>query len=209
MLTLWKESYDQPKQHIKKQRHYFVNKGPSSQGYGFSSHHVWMWELDYKESWELKNWCFWTVVLEKTLESPLDCQEIQPVHPGEDQSWVFIGRTDVEAEAPILQPPDEKNWLIWKGPDAGKDWGQEEKGMAEDEVVGWHQQLNGHEFGWIPGVGDGQGGLACYGSRGHKELDMTERLHWSISIIKLPLRNPFSFRIVSNYVYFFCNVCFD
>ena len=115
--------------HIKKQRHYFVNKGLSSQGYGFSSIHVWMWELDYKESRVPKNWCFWTVILEKTLESPLDCKEIQPVHPKGDQSWVFIGRTDAEAETPILWPPDAKSWLIWKDPDAGKDWGQEEKGQ--------------------------------------------------------------------------------
>ena len=109
MLTPWKESYDQPRQHIKKLRHYFANGGPSSQGYGFSSSHVWMWELDYKESWELKNWCFWTVVLEKTLESPLDCKEIHPVHPKGDQSLVFIGRTDVEAEAPVVWPPDVKS----------------------------------------------------------------------------------------------------
>ena len=108
----------------------------SSQGYGFSSGHVWMWELDYKESWAQKNWCFWTVVLEKTLESPLDCKEIQPVHPRGDQSWMFIGRTDVEAKTPILWPPDVKSWLIWKDPDAGKDWGQEEKGMKEDEMDG-------------------------------------------------------------------------
>ena len=114
MLTPWKESYDQPRQHIKKQRHYFVNKGPSSQGYGFSSSHVWMWELDYKESWMQKNWCFWTVVLEKTLESPLDCKKIQPVHPKGNQSWMFIGRTDAEPEAPILWPPDAKNWFIRK-----------------------------------------------------------------------------------------------
>ena len=107
-----------------------------------------MWELDYKESWAPKNWCFWTVVLEKTLESPLDCKEIQPVHPKGDQSWVFIGRTDVEAETPILWPPDVKNWLIGKDPDAGKDWRQEEKGMTEDEMVGWHHRLNGHEF-WV------------------------------------------------------------
>ena len=146
MLTPWKESYDQPKQHVKK-RHYFANKGPSSQGYGFPSSHVWMWELDYKESWVPKNWCFWTVVLEKTLESPLDCKEIQPVCPKGDQSWVFIGRTDIEAETPILWPPDAKNWLIWKDPDTGKDGGQEEKGTTEDEMVGWHHRLNGHEFG--------------------------------------------------------------
>ena len=124
--TPWKESYDQPRQHIKKQRHSFVNKGLSSQGCGFSSSHVWMWELDYKESWALKNWCFWTVVLEKTLQSPLDCKEIQLAHPEGDQSWVFTGRTDVEAETPILWPLDAKSWLIWKYPDAGKDWGQEE-----------------------------------------------------------------------------------
>ena len=125
----WKESYDQPRQHIKKQRHYFANKGPPSQGHGFSSGHVWMWELDYKESWVPKNWCFWTMVFLKTLESFLDCKEIQPVHPKGDQLWVFIGRTDVEAESPILWPPDGKSWLIWKDLDAGKDWRQEEKGQ--------------------------------------------------------------------------------
>ena len=114
MLTPWKKSYDQPRQHIKKQRHYFAKKGLSSQNNGFSSSHVWMWELDYKESWEPKNWCFWTVVLEKTLESPLDCKEFQPVHPKGNQSWIFTGRTDAEAETPILWPPDAKNWFIWK-----------------------------------------------------------------------------------------------
>ena len=117
VLTPWKKSYDQARQHVKKQRHFFANKGPSSQGYGFSSSHVWMWELDYKDSWAWKNWCFWTVVLEKTLESPLDCKEIQPVHPKANQCWIFIGRTD--AEAPILWPPDVKNWLVGKDPDAG------------------------------------------------------------------------------------------
>ena len=126
---------------------WFVNKGSSSQGYGFSSSRVWMWESDYKESWVLKHWCFWTVVLENTLESPLNCKEIQPVPPKGVQSWVFIGRTDAEAETPILWPPDAKSWLIWKDPDAGKDWGQEEKGTTENEMVGWHHQLNGHEFG--------------------------------------------------------------
>ena len=140
-------SYDQPRQHIKKQRHYFVNRGPSSQGCGFSSGRVWMWELDCQESSVPKYWCFWTVVLEKTLESPLDCKEIQPVHP-KDQSWVFIGRTDVEAETPILWLPDDaKSRLIWKDPDAGKDWGQEEKGTTEDEMVGQHHWLDGH--GWV------------------------------------------------------------
>ena len=177
--TPWKESYDQPRQHIKKQRQYLVNKHPSSQGYGFFSSHVWMWELDYKENWVQKNWCFWSVVLEKTLESPLGSKEIQPVHPTGDQSWVFIGGTDVEAETPILWPPDVKSWLIWKDPDAGKDWGQEEKGTTEDEMVVQHHRLDGHGFGWTPGVGDGQGGLACCGSWGRKESDTTERLNWT------------------------------
>ena len=138
-----------------------------------------MWELDCEESWVPKNWCFGTVVLEKTLESPLDCKEIQPVHPKGDQSWVFIGKTDIEAETPILWPPNEKGWLIWKDPDAGKDWGQEEEGMTEDEMAGWHHRFKGHEFGWTPGVGDGQGGLACCGSWGGKESDTTEWLNWT------------------------------
>ena len=137
-----------------------------------------MWELDYKESWVLKNWCFWTVVL-KTLESPLDCQEIQPVHPKRRLVWVFIGRTDVEAETPILWPPDAKSWLIWQDPDAGKYWGQEEKGTTEDEMAGWHHLLDGHGFGWTLGVGDGQGGPECCGSWGQKESDTTERLNWT------------------------------
>ena len=132
MLAPGKRSYDQPRQHIKKHRHYLANKGPSSQSYGFSSSHVWMWKLDYKENWVVKNWCFWTVVLEKTPESPLDFEEIQPVHPKGDQSWVFTGRTDAEAETPILWPPHANSWLIGKDPDAGKDWEQEEKGMTED-----------------------------------------------------------------------------
>ena len=144
-----------------------------------TSGHVWMWELEYKKSWVPKNCCFWTAVLEKTLESPLDCKEIQSVHRKGDQSWVFIGRTDVEAGTPIHWPPDVKNWLIWKDPDAGKDWGQEEKGTTEDETVGWHRWLNGHGFGWTPGVGDGQGGLACCSSWGCKESDTTKRLNWT------------------------------
>ena len=139
---------------ILKSRHYFANKGPSSQGYGFSCGHVWMWELDCKKSWAPKNWHFWTVVLEKTLESPFDCKEIQPVHPKGDHSWDFFGRTDVEAETPILWPPDVKSWLIWKDPDSGKDWGQE-KGTTEDEMVGWHHWLNRHGFAWTLGVRDG------------------------------------------------------
>ena len=130
-LTPWKESYDQLRQHIKKQRHYFANKGPSSQGFGLSSGHAWMQELEYKESCMLKIWCFWTVVLEKTLESPLACKDILPVHLEGNQSWVFIGRTDVEAETPILWPPDAKGWLIWKYSDVGKYWRQEERGRQK------------------------------------------------------------------------------
>ena len=154
MFAPWKKSYDQPRQHIKKQRNYFANKGPSSQSYGFSNSHVWMWELDYKESWGPKNWCFWTVLLKKTLENPLDSKEIQPVHPKGDQSWVFIGRIDTEAETPICWPPDAKNWLTRKDPVTGKIWRceewerlrREEKETTEDEMFGWHHQLNGHEF---------------------------------------------------------------
>ena len=154
-------------------------KGRSSQGYGFSSSHVWIWELDCEESWEPKNWFFWTVVLEKTLETPLDCKEIQPVYPKGDQSWVFIGGTEVEAEAPILWPPDVKSWLTGKDPDAGRDWGQEEKGTTENEVFGCHHWLDGHGFGWTLGVGDGQGGLAFCDSWGRKESDTTEWLNWT------------------------------
>ena len=146
MLAPWKKNYEKPRQHIKKQRHYFANKGPPSQGYGFSSSRVQMWELDYKESWALKNWCFWTVVLEKTLESPMDCKEIQTVHPKGNQPWIFIGRTDVKAETPVFWPPDVKNWPIGKNPDAGKDWRQEETGTTEEEMVGWYHLPNGHEF---------------------------------------------------------------
>ena len=143
----WKKSYDQPRQHIKKQRHVFTNEGPSSQGYDFSSCHVWIWEWDCKESWALKNWCFWTVVLEKSLKSPLDCKEIQPVHPKGDQSWVFIDHsTDVEAETPILWPPDMKSGVIGKDTGAGKDWEQEEKGMTED---GWMASLTQWTWIWV------------------------------------------------------------
>ena len=131
---------------ILKSRDYFANKGLASQGYGFSSGRVWIWELDREESWVPKNWCFWTVVLEKTLESPLDCKEIQSVHPKGNQSWIFFGSTDVEAETPTVWPPVGKNWLIGKDPDAGRNWGQEEKGTTEDEMAGWHHQLDGHEF---------------------------------------------------------------
>ena len=155
------ESDDQPRQHIKKQRHYFTNKGPSSQNYDFPSSHVWMWELDIKKSecqkidaFEL--WCW-----KRFLKSPLDCKEVQPVHPKGNQSWIFRGRIDAEGEIPVLWAPDAKNWLLEKDPDAGKDWKQEKKGMTEDEMVGWHHQLSGREFEQAPGVGGGQGSLAC------------------------------------------------
>ena len=180
-----KESYDQPRHHIKKQRHYFANKGLSSQGYDFSSGHVWMWELDCEESWALKKWCFWTVVLEKTLESPLDCKKIQPVHPKGDQSWIFTGRTDAEAGTPILWLPDTKNWLIWKDLDAGNDWRQEEKEMTEDEMIRWHHRPNGHEFEQAPRVGDGQRSLVCCSQWVHKELDTNEWLKWNWNRVKM------------------------
>ena len=138
-----------------------------------------MWKLDCEESWALKNWCFWTVVLEKTPESPLDCKEIQPVHSEGDQPWDFFGRNDAKAETPVLWPPHAKSWLIGEDSDAGRDWGQEEKGTTEDEMAGWHHWLDGRESEWTPGVGDGQGGLVCCYSWGHKESDMTERLIWS------------------------------
>ena len=136
-----------------------------------------MWELDYKESRVPKNWCLWTMVLEKTLESPLDCKEIKPVHPKGNQSWIFIGRPDAKAETPTLWPPDVTNWLNGKDPEAGKDWRQEEKGMTEHEMVGWHHQLDGHEFEQAPGVGDGQAGLACCSPWDHKKLDTTRWLN--------------------------------
>ena len=160
-------------------RRNFADKSPFSQSYGFPSSHVWLWELDHKESWVLKNWCFWTVVLEKTLENPLDCKEIQPVHPKGNKSWIFIGRIDVKAETPILWPPDLKKWLIGKDPDAGKDWRQEEKGTTEDEMVRWHYRVSGYEFEQALGVGDGQRSLACCSPWGRKEADTTERLNWT------------------------------
>ena len=184
-LLPWKKSYDKLRQHIKKQRHYFANKSPSSQSCGFSSSHVWMWELEHKESWLLKNWWFWTVMLENTLESPLDCK-IKPVNCKGYQSWIFTEGLNAEAEAPILWPPDVKKWLTGKDPAAGKDWRQE-KGMTQDEMVGWHHQLDGHEFEQAPGVSDGQGSLVCCSPRGHKESDMTEQLDWE-RILGLELR---------------------
>ena len=180
MLVPWKKSYDKPRQCIKKQRHYFANKRPYSQSYGFSSSHVWMWEMDHKESWALKNWCFWTVVLEKTFESHLDCKEIKPVNPEGNQSWIITGRTDAEAEAPILWPRNLKSWLIGKDPDVGKDRGQG-KGATEDEMVRRHHQLNGHQSAQTPGDSQGQGSLECCSSRGHKESGH----HWTNNMVTL------------------------
>ena len=179
MLAPWKESYDKLRRHIKKQRHHLADKGPYSQSWGFSSSHIQMWKLDHKEGWALRNWCFWTVALEETLESPLDCKEIKPVNPKGNQPWLFIGRTDAEAEAPILRPPDAKSWLVGKAPDAEKDWRQEEKGTTEDEMVGWHHQLNGH-FEWTPRVGDGQEGLACCSTCGRRvRHDWATEQNWT------------------------------
>ena len=180
MLTPWKESYDQSRKHIQKQRHYFIIKGPYSQGYGFFqwSYMVVSWTIKKAECRKIDAFELWYW---RRLLSPFDSKEIQPVHPKGDQSWVFIGRTDVEAEAPILWPPDMKSWLIGKDTDDGKDWGQEEKGTTEDEMIGWHHWLNGHEFGWTPGVGDGrQGGLVCCGSWGHRVgYDWVTELNWA------------------------------
>ena len=162
---------------VLKNRHHFADKGPDSQSYGFSGSQVWMWELDHKESWVLKNWYFQIGVLEKTLDSPLYSKEINSFNSKGNQSWIFFGRTDAEVGAPIIWPPDAESQLIGKDTDAGKDGGQEEKGMTEDEMVGWHHRLNGHGFG-TPGVGDGQAGLVCYSSWGCKESDATERLNW-------------------------------
>ena len=183
-LLLGKKAIDKPRQCIKKQRHYFVDKGPSSQKYDFFSSCVWMWELDNTKSWVTKNWCFWTVVLEKTLESSLGCKEIKPVNTKGSHPWIFIGRIDAEAEAPILWIPDIKSWLLGKDPDAGKDWRQEEKGMTEDYMVGWHHWLNGYGFEQAPKVGDGQASLVCFSPWGCKESDMTEQLNNKNMIIE-------------------------
>ena len=165
--------YDKTRQYIKKQRHHFVDKGLHSESYGFSSCHVQMWELDHKEGWMLKNWWFWIVVLEKTLESPLDSKEIKPVNPKGNQSWLFNRRTDAEAEDPILWPPDVKSWFIGKDPDAGKDSMQEEKRATEEYVTGWPHWLNGPEFEQTPGDSEGKGNLGHYSLCGCKESDTT------------------------------------
>ena len=176
MLTPWKESYDQPRQHIKKQRHYFVNKGPSSKSSGFSSSHVWMWELDHKESWAPKNWCFWTVVLEKTLESPLDCKEIQPANPKGNQSWIFIEglRLNLKLQyfGHLMRRTDS-----FEKTDTGKEWRREKKATTEDEIVGWHHWLNGPGFEQALEDGEGQGSLACCSPWGREELDMADQLN--------------------------------
>ena len=165
------------------QRHFFADTGQSSQRYGFASSHVWMWELEYKKSWALKNWCFWTVVLEKTLESPLDWKESlgpQPVHSELYRPWDFFGRNDAKAETPVLWPPHVQSWLIGKDSDAGRDWGQEEKGTTEDEMAGWHHRLDGRESEWTPGDGDGQEGLACCDSWGRRVAhDWATELNWT------------------------------
>ena len=182
MFAPWKESYEQTRQHIKKQRYYFANKDPSSQDYGFSSSHVWMWELDCEESWALKNWCFWTVVLEKTLESPLDCKEIQPVHPEGNQSWIFTGRTDAEAQTPVLWPLDAQNWLTGKDRDAGKDlrWG---KGDARG-WDGWMASLTRWTCVWVVSGSwwwTGRPGVLQSVGLQRVEHDWATELNWNFS----------------------------
>ena len=173
MLPPWRKSYDKPRQQIKKHRHHFVNKGPYNQSHGFSSSHIWMWELDHKVGWMPKNSRFWIAVLEKTLESHLDCKEIKPINPKENQPWIFIERTDDEAEAPIFWPPNAKSWLIGKDPGAGKDW-RREKWVTEDKMVGWHHGLNRHKSEQTPGDSEGQGSVVCCSTWGWKESDITK-----------------------------------
>ena len=176
---------DKPRQRVEKQRHHFADKGQSSQSYGFSSSHVWMWELDHEDSWAPKNWWFWVEVLQKTHQSPLDSKEIKPVNPKGNQSWIFIARTDAEAEAPILWLPDVKSWLIGKGPDAGKDWGHEEKGTTEDEVVGWHHWLKNEP---TPGDSERQGSLVCYISLAKSRIWLRD---WTATTTKSDTVNTF------------------
>ena len=180
----------------------YNDKGLSSQSCGFPSSRVHISKVDYKERWVPKNWCFWIVVLKKTLESPLDCKEIQPINLKGNQSWTFIGRTDTEAEAPILWSLDAKNWLLGKCPDAGKDWTQEERGTTEDEMVGWYQWLDGHEFEQVSGVGEGQGSLACFSPCSHKESDMTEWLHIQLLLKSAATENDLNFKLLMQRIYF-------
>ena len=207
MIASWQESYDKPRQGAEKQRHYW--QSPYSGGYGLPSGHVRLWELDCKESKVPKSWCLLTVVLEKTPESPSDSKEIKPVHPKGNQSWIFIGRTDAEAETPGFWSSDAISWLIEKAPDAGKDWGQKEKGMTEDEIVGWHHWLNGHEYAQTQRDNRGQGRLVCCSSWGCKGSDMTERLNWKqISLIFLfkSMPHPLS-TLIKNCSLGFGNAC--
>ena len=176
MFAPWKKSYDKPRQHIKKQRDHFTTKSPNSQSFVFFSSHVWMWELDHKEGWALKSCYFWTVMLEKTLESPVDSKEIKPVNPKRNQPWIFIGKTDAEAEFPILWTPDAESWLTVTDSHAGKGWGQK-KGVTGDDVVGWHHRLSGHEFQQTLGDSEGQGSLVRCSPWGHKELYTTQQLN--------------------------------
>ena len=180
MLAPWKKSYNKPKQSIKKQKHHFADKGLYNQSYDFSSSHVWMWELDHKKGWVPRKLRFSTVVL-KTLDIPLDSKEIKSVHPKGNQPWIFFGRTDAEAEAPILWPPDVKSQLVGKDPDSGKDWRQEKR-VTEDEMVGWHQQLNSHELWQTLGDEEGQGSLVCCRWWGHEESDTTWSLNQSMIV---------------------------
>ena len=185
-VLLGRKSCDKPRQHVKKQRHYFASKGSSSQSYGFSNSHVWMWELDYKKSWAPKNWCFWTVVLEKTLESPWDYKEIKPVKPKGNQSWIFIGRTVSEAETPVLWPPDTKNWwLIGKDPDAGKDWRQEEKRTTEDEMVVWHHWLNWVWIGFRSWWWTGRPGVLQSMGLQRVRHDWVTELNWADTMVSI------------------------
>ena len=179
MLAPWKKNCDQPRQHIQKQRHYFANKGPSSQRYGFSSGHVWMWELGCEESWVPKNWCFWTVVLEKTLESPLDCKEIKLVYPKGNQSWIFIERTDAKAETPILWPHDMKNWLIWKTLMLGKIEGRSRRGWQRMRWLDGITNSIDMSLSKLWEIEKDKGGLACCSPWGRKDLDTTEQVNWS------------------------------
>ena len=173
----WKKSYENLASILKSRDITLLTKVCVVKAMVFSSSHVWMWELDHKDGWVPKNWCFWTVVLEKILESSLDRKEIKAVNPKGNQSWIFIGRTDAKTETPILWPPAVKNWLIGKDPDAGKEWRQEEKGMTEDEMVGWHHWLDGHEFEQAPGDNEELGSLVCCSPWGCKGLDTTEQLN--------------------------------
>ena len=184
MLAPWKKSYGKPRQNIKNQRHHFAHKGLYSQSFVFSSSHPWMWALDHREGWMPEDWCFLTAVLEKTLESSLN-SKIKPVNPKGNQSWLFIHwRTDIDADAPILWPPDVENWLIGKDPDARKDWRPEEKGTTEDEMVGRHHWINGHEFEQALGIGDEHGSLMCCSPWCHKETRLSDwaELIWFMGV---------------------------